>query len=329
VGFANLTGFAAVDTPYLAPDGRDVVVAMVKVSLDLRGNSAVVATRQRPVRLADEVYDPDADHSSIRMPSDLCVGKRGADVVVVGSARSTEPVAEMLVGVAVGDRIVQLRVHGERTYFRGATGRVAIGDAAPFSQKPIVYERSYGGTTADHARVEARNPVGRGVAHDEGELVDTPAPQIEHPARPITDAGVYEPVGFGAIATSWQPRRGHYGTVDDAHMRDRLPLAPLDYDLRFNNCAHPALQLDAPLAAGTQIRVEGMTLGTPIAFALPELSVRATARFDDAAIDVIDAPFDTLLIDADARVAELTCRVVVALGRGKRRLRELRMESRT
>ncbi len=327
MSFANLTDFAAADLPCLAPDGREVVIVVVKASFQLTAEGCVPAGKQAPVRVVDEVYEPEAEQSSVRLPGDLCTEKRGADVVVIGSAVSDKPVTTLLVGVTIGDRLVPLRVHGERTYYRGAGGRVVVGAAAPFTTKPIVYERAYGGTSAEHQVVERRNPVGRGVASDLSELIDQPAPQIEHPAHPITSGGDRPaPVEFGAIAMHWSPRCDHLGTIDGQWERERMPLMPLDFDRRHHNCAHPDLQLPEPLAAGTLIGIEGMTRDGALAFTIPELAISVAGSYDDGTRQLRQPPIDTLVVDTENRLAELTCRAVFPLGRGKRRLRALRVE---
>jgi hypothetical protein len=242
VTFANGSHFAALAVPSTAPDGRDVVIAVVKATFVRRGDRAVLADRQVPVCAADVPYLTEASKSSIRYPSDVCPAKRGTDVIIVGDAVAPAPAPSVDVAVQIREREVLLRVHGERVYCEGLPG-VVIGPAAPFERKAIVYERAYGGATADRELVEDRNPVGRGIAKTAAELVGTPAPQIEDPACPITSAEDRPaPVGLGAVSPHWMPRRGYAGTFDDAWLRSRMPLMPADFDVRHHNVAHPALE---------------------------------------------------------------------------------------
>src|SRR5262249_24531309 len=139
------------------------------------------------VRTGDVAHFPNAEDSSIRYPADLCVEKRGTDVVIVGEAVSPRPTQALDIAVQVQRRKLCLRVHGERVYYRSVVG-VAIGSASPFERKPILWERAYGGTSRDKSAVERRNPVGRGFGRTVSELINTPAPQIENPAHPITAA---------------------------------------------------------------------------------------------------------------------------------------------
>jgi hypothetical protein len=326
MSFANLTDFATLDVPCLAPDGREVVLVVVKATYSVVEGGVVLAEEQGPVRATAEVYDPSAEQSSVRLPCDLVLTKPRADVVVVGSAKSERPVQSMIVGTAVKARVVQLEVWGERTFYRGVAGRMVIGDAAPFVDKPIQYELARGGTSSDYLVVDKRNPVGRGVAGDDDELEGTPAPQIEDPARPITSAGDDSPpVGFGAIAMHWSPRCEAMGTLDEAWERERMPLMPLDFDTGHYCCAHPSLQLNAPLAEGDPVRIEGMTLGGPLAFSLPRWGVTVTGFFDAGDKVEVQPTIDTLVVDADARTFEVTGRAAFALGRGRRRLAAVRV----
>lgn len=327
MSFANTTPFAALPVPTMAPDGRDVVVAIVKATF-LRGTDGRLrlADQQSPVRTMDAVYDPTADASSIRYPSDIAIDKKGADVVVVGEAISRAPVKQMDVAVKAGKQTAIVRVHGERLYHRGISG-VVIGPAAPFERKPIVYERAYGGTAPDASLVERRNPVGRGIARVPAALIDTPAPQIEHPGDPITGVSDHhEPAGFGAIAPHWSPRADYAGTFDAAWKATRMPLMPADFDLRFYNVAHPSLQLPARLRQGDAIAISGMSEDGLFAIEVPAVAARATARFADGRSAAARLEIDTALIEPLEGLVQLTLRHTFPMGRGRTMLREITVD---
>jgi len=328
MSFANATPYAAADIPHVAPDGREVVIAIVKATfVGVGDGSTRIADLQRPIRLGDVVYEPDAEQSSVRYPGDICVEKRGTDLVVVGNAMSAKPVTVMDVAVSARGVTVPLRVHGERVFYRGGFG-IAIGPAAPFVEKPIVYERAWGGTSADRSVVERRNPVGRGVARSVSELIDTPAPQVEHPAHPITGADARPgPVGFGAIPAHWLPRSDFLGTLDASWKRFRMPLMPIDYDVRAANVAHPNLQFDPPLTEGDAIRILGMTPLEVWQAKLPATRIVIEARFDGVGTMRVVPPLDTVLIEPARGILELGFRATFATGRGRRVLREIRVDS--
>ena len=326
MSLVNASPYRALAVPTVAPDGHEVVVAIVKATFTRTAQGrAILADEPAPIRTEDVVYFPDARDSSIRYPSDVCVAKRGADIVVVGDAISPKPVPALDVAVAVGERRVPIRVHGERVFYK-TIGGVGLSPAAPFERKPIVYERAWGGASADLGLIEARNPVGRGVAKDPRELDGMPAPQIEHPAKPITGAGKHEPVGLGAIGPAWSPRREYAGTFDAAWMERRMPLMPLDFDLRHNNAAHPSLQLEAPIAPGTPIAVIGMTLDGLWRTTLPAMPALIQGRFDDGSAVTERPGCDTLLLEPEAGRIEVTVRAAFRVGRARKLLREIRVD---
>ncbi len=325
MSFVNHSPFAALDAPVSAPDGRAMAIAVIKGTFTMSG---ALNEAQAPVLVGDVRWLPDQEEeSSIRWPSDLVLSKRGVDVVVVGSARSHRAVRRRLVVVRVGDRELRLVVHGERMFYRGLGGRVAVGEAGLFTSKPITYERAFGGSAPDGQFRDARNPVGRGFAPEESVLVDTPAPQIELESEPITTAGFDGmPAGLGAIAANWQSRTVYAGTFDEAWQAERMPLMPLDFDERFNNCAHPSLQFENGLAPETPLGIQGMTEDGDLAFALPALDVRVLGLFDDGTRDELRPAVDTVVVDTDGRLVQVSARAAFTVGRGVKRLRAMRVE---
>src|SRR5438874_1464247 len=82
MSFSNATSFAALDVPMPDHEGRPVVVAIVKATFTVLPSGRLVpADKQRPVRINDDLYDPDRPESSIRLPTDVCVAKRKRDLV--------------------------------------------------------------------------------------------------------------------------------------------------------------------------------------------------------------------------------------------------------
>ncbi|CAN97633.1 MULTISPECIES: DUF2169 family type VI secretion system accessory protein [Sorangium] len=323
MSIANQTPFAVQPVPLLDREGNDVLVAIVKATFVVdRSGGARLADDPAPVRVADEPWEPESPRSSLRFPSDLGVAKLGTDVVVTGDAIAPEKVRVLDVAVRVRQRLTPLRVHGQRFFFKGVLG-VGIGPAAPFERVPIVYERAYGGMSEDLSVVDLRNPSGVGAARSAADLVDTQAPQIEHPERPHASASDrHAPVGFGAIMMHWSPRLEHAGTFDERWKATRMPLPPEDQDIRFGNVAHPSLQFEEHLAPGDPVGIVGMSL-EPVVFALPGFPVVASARYDTGERVVVRPPIDTVLIQPEARRVELVARAVFPIGRGRRVLREV------
>lgn len=325
LGFVNATPFTAIAHPVTEASGRKVVVVIVKGTFESR-RGALVRAEPRPVRMNDTPNDDSNPWSSFRYASDLCAQKRGADVMVVGEAISARPVVAMDVAVKVRALTAPLRVHGPRVYY-ASVGQVVVGPAAAVERVPIVYEKAYGGAIAETQRIEERNPSGVGFAARPADLVGRPAPQIEHPANPIRSAADRpDPAGYGPIASHWSPRRERAGTFDDRWKQERFPLMPLDFDLRYNNVANPALWLDEPLRPGDPVGVIGMSTEGIWSFAIPRLPVLFHARFDGAQAVSLQPEIDTLVLEPGEQRLEIVARRVFPVGRGREVLRELRVD---
>jgi hypothetical protein len=170
--------------------------------------------------------------------------------------------------------------------------------------------------------------VGRGFGRSASELVDSPAPQIEDPAHPITSASDRpEPVCFGALGAHWSPRREHAGTFDDVWKRTRMPRMPVDFDMRFHNVAPQALQFDPPLGGGESIAILGMTMDGLWKVELPAVPVNLHGRYHDGRVVTVRPPIDTVLVEPLEDALLLTLRHAFPLGRGKTVLREIRVDA--
>lgn len=325
--FTNATRYAALDVPSLDAFGREIVIAIVKATFKVAADGrALVADEQRPVRAADVPHDPDNPRSSIKYPSDVCDRKHGTDVIVLGDAIARTPVTALDVAVKVREMTAPLRVHGPRFYYRSVSS-VVVGPAARFERERVVYEKTFGGASPDLGIVELRNPSGVGVARRDADLVDMPAPQIEHPSSPHQGPkDRYGPAGFGAIAPHWSPRREHAGTFDDVWKAARMPLLPKDFNVRHNNAAHPSLLLDAPLVAGNQVAILAMSESGYFGFEVPAFPIVVRGRFDDGTMREEHPAIDMLLVEPALGLFEIVARAVFPLGRSRGLLRELTVD---
>lgn len=326
-GLYNATPYAALAPPLRDLAGAHVATAIIKATFTIgRDGRVKLHDEQAPIRPNDIPHDAESPAGSVRYPNDLVPTKIGADVIVVGDAVSPRPVTELDVAVKVRDRTAALHVHGPRVYF-SSLGKIAIGPAAKAERVPIIYEKAYGGATADFQIVERKNPCGVGVARRPADLDGKPAPQIEHPARPITAAGESsEPAGYGAIPPHWSPRAERTGALSEAWRKDRMPLLPLDADPRYFNCAHPSLVFEEGLSPGDEIAILGMSLEGVVRFALPSFPVRIRALFDGKPPSEARPPFDTVLIEPEKGTFEITARASFPIGRGRAILREIRLD---
>jgi len=146
------------------PDGVETLQVVAKGTFSMFPE-VELAPVQVPACLEDQFWGGRGD-SSLRVASDVHLGKPSTDVVLVGQAWSCRgPVSELLVTLAVAERHKAVRVIGDR---RWREGGASFTRPEPFESMPLVYERAFGGVvTDDRGRVlavEERNPVGTGLA---------------------------------------------------------------------------------------------------------------------------------------------------------------------
>lgn len=216
--------------------------------------------------------------SSLVRESELVVAHPGTDVTFNAQAHAPRgrKAGHVDVGVVVGPLRKQLRVYGERIWYRAVGGRGGLEKTppVPFESIPIVWERAFGGTEigADHGSLasEPRNPIGRGFATAAARLADRLLPNVEDVRYSIERWDDRpEPVGLGALPSDWSPRRERGGTYDEAWRRTRMPIWPKDYDPRFHQSAPAGLTSVTPLEGGELVSTIGLCPKGSLAFRLP------------------------------------------------------------
>ncbi len=300
----------------LLPDraGIDTLYVIVKATVTIRP-TLTLADEQVPPAMADEYYgDPTA--SSLRIVSDLHIGKPGTDVVLIGSAWAPdgEPVARMQVTMNVADRQKTVLVSGNRMWMDGSP-------TAPqrFESMPLVWERAFGGLHRQGEKVlaEERNPVGCGFAggRSAGDVQGQPVPNLEDPAAPLKQFGqTAPPACFAPTAPAWLPRRSFAGTYDAAWQRGRAPYLPDDFDPRYLQCAPADFAFDRYLQAGERVEVHGVMPDGPISFSIPDarLNIAVTVA---GATEEPPVNLETLSIEPDANRVCFTWRAAVPCDR--------------
>jgi hypothetical protein len=297
-------------------DGVDTLFTVMKGTFTL-AEQPVIADEQVAVNLAD-AHHGEPGVSSIRVPSDICLGKLGTDVLLSGSAWAPDgrPTWQMDVSLRVGPVSKTVRVFADRAWDAGPAG-VAMTWLAPFERMPLVWERAFGGReeTAAGPRAEPRNPVGQGFRSSESPrpLGGLRLPNLEDPTALISSwKNAPPPACFAPVAPNWQPRLSYAGTYDDAWKARRAPYLPTDFDPRFFQIAPPQLVANGFLQGGEPAEVRGATPGGWLRFNLP--TVRPRVVYSRAA-ESQERPvtLDTVIVEPDAgRVvmlwrASMTC----------------------
>jgi hypothetical protein len=335
----NLTPFEVRCVPMDDRHGRAVVVAIAKITYDIgRGGSVRLSNSPSPIRFGDEPFDDDASldgaasgpkprgsedpFGSVKYPSDWVDDKPGTDVIVVGTAIPPrgQRVTEMDVSVRVGTLFKAVRVRGPSVYQSSVFGALAPGAAGELSPTPIRYELAFGGIDdgdPDAIVMEPRNPAGTGFAELRHKRVGAAAHRLVLPPS-LAEPG-REPAGFGVIGAHWSPRIELAGTRDDAWRRTRAPIPPADFDPLHNAVAHPDLHAWAPLRPDAPIELVGLTEEQVLRFRLPDIEARFESQLDDT-LREHPTHLDTMILDAEARRAELVFRVAIPLPRKAQRL---------
>ena len=305
----NRSRYAAERALVLDGSGAELLAVLLKATFAWTPRSGLVpAEAQRPVRLADETLG-EPGRSSVTRASDLCPGKPGCDLVLLGRAGRSRPAPQADVLFRVGGIGREVRVFGERRW----TGSAAVPEAAPFEAVPLTWENAFGGRDVDVPEGEAyeedlRNPVGTGFRARKSKrpVAGDILPGIEDPRALVTSPfDRPAPAGFGFIASHWEPRRSFAGTYGAAWQRERAPLAPDDLDPRFHQRGAPGLVAPGPPPAGTPVVVSGVLPHGEIRFELPRVVPAGQVYYRTRKVD-LSFTLQTLLVDADAAVLELT-----------------------
>jgi hypothetical protein len=311
----NQTPFAAFFSMLPDRDGIDTLFVVVKATVNLRPKLSLAPT-QTPPSLVDEYYEA-PDNSSVKLCSDMHIGKPGTDVLLAGCARAPQgnPVEAVMVSMSVAERQKQILVLGDRVWQND--GRPS--SPQPFTAMPLVWERAFGGMHTHDERIyaEERNPIGVGFRGKRAteDMVGQPVPNLEDPADPLGSWNdTPSPACFAPIAPAWLPRRAFAGTYDEAWQKKRAPYLPVDFDTRFFNCAIEEMCFDRFLQGGEQVHVAGVTEDGPINFIVP--SVRPTVAVTIAGnTSEPAANLETLAFEPDENRASLTWRAAVPCDR--------------
>ncbi len=304
----NQTPFQALMAVLPNRDAIDTLYVILKATLTLRPRLALAAV-QIPATLADEYYgDPTA--SSLKQVSEVHIGKRGTDVLLVGRAWAPggQAAPEVWVRVSVAERQKTIRVFGDRTWTRDGTPSAP----EPFEAMPLVWERAFGGVhqLPDRMLAEERNPVGVGFAGRRGaeELLGRPVPNLEDPTARLERLGQNPaPACFAPTAPHWLPRRSFAGTYDDKWQRKRAPYLPLDFDARFFQCACAEMTFDRFLQGTEPVEVRGVTPDAPISLTLPVANLEVEVKVAGAEEHPV-ANLETVLVEPDENRMCLTWR---------------------
>lgn len=314
--------------------GTNYLLAVLKATYSIpEFQLGVPAVSESPVPLLDaDSFWGEPGLSAPKFESDWAFRKQQCDVVLHANAHAPEgeAVTELEVGFSVGQLSKRARVVGPRRWQSSSQNSpLRLTAPEPFTEMPLSYEQSFGGTWYDPEREAyeffARNPVGCGFAKTfRWRLDGQPAPTIEPIGEPIKHPdGNYRPYGFGPLGRNWSPRAELAGTYDDAWQAERFPLLPADFDERYHQCVAPDQQTEF-LHGGESVVLENLHPTRPlIKFNLPNrLSMPMLVITDQQTQRELIPVADTLIIDVPNETFSIVWRGQLPL---KRSLREIKM----
>lgn len=308
--------------PGNAPDGTPILSLVVKATFDIVPGQELVPTRGGPLPL----YEIDGDAES-----DLVAYKPLTDVLLLGPCHAPrgKMAMHMDVGIAIADRVVGVRVFGDRKVDI-SRGTLRFSDPTPFASMPTGYDRAYGGVDllSDPARPFQfpSNPGGVGyrVLPNQDSLHGLALPNLENLADLLTperfvagspDKWISQPspAYFGCVPRASFPRASLAGlppehALDASLARKKqvsqgqdLTHAPdvRRMDPAFHNCAPQALRFPY-LAGNEKIQLKHFDPDFPLLeFDLPGLS-------PEGWLDVGEGPsnFEMVLHTVEIRPSE-------------------------
>jgi hypothetical protein len=320
----NATKMSAGYAMGMRPDGRELLVVVVKATFDLPKDG-------EPPRLAEEQCPPiEADtftgEPGLSAPiydSDYAPLKPRCDVILLGSAYAPEgrPAARVRVSLRVGPLFKQFDVVGKRVW-QGDLFGVRATEPEPFQVMPISYDSAFGGVdnlNPDASRHEAFFPnlVGKGFYPQSGpEQIDgRPLPNTEEPGNPVNEPkGRYAPMAFGPLGRGWQPRVTYAGTYDQNWIDNIFPFLPADFDDRYYQCSPLDQQMDH-VHREEEVVLGNLTPDGRTTFRLPALEVPVTFYYKNYEQKETDAVCDTVIIEPDLDRFTMLCRTSIPLRR--------------
>lgn len=301
---SNRTPLPALVQPCLDAQGRPRQLLLAKATWRLTTGHLAAAGQQQPIALQPQLVrlgDLDLDE-----PQRLALAERAGEEIVWIDHDLAPPKPRF--DLLLAGYVTAPPQHVESCI----TATLSI-DGHTHALRACVPRRRQRGPRSEEVLLLApqvqRVPVSHAVAAGPTSLLgmalqDSPGqarllPWLLHAeADPRTDDGSGVPVGWGP----WPPGAGHRsrlaGDFDPTWQRERMPALPDDFDPRFHNIAHPDLQLPAPPAPGTPIRLVHLAAKPVLDLRMPGLDLRAQAA-RAGGWETVPLQPDTLLIEPD------------------------------
>jgi hypothetical protein len=233
------------------------------------------------------------------------------EIIIAANIREPhgQPVAHIDASVTVGEQIRMIRAHAPR-YWHGS--HIAQAGAGVRSV-PMCHSFAH---WPDSVLAQLTAP----------DLPNLPAfvrqnatwpdwlPWLEDPQQPILSREQgWHPWSFNAWPETAPHRLPFAGTFDEAWQQQRSPNLPHDFDARFYNIGHPALQMAQAPRAGCPIRLNNIGPQPTQTLHYPALNLQADYSGMDGVQQHTALQADTLLIEPEHNRFSLIWRAHVPL----------------
>ncbi|MDJ0840172.1 MAG: DUF2169 domain-containing protein [Acidobacteriota bacterium] len=314
----NETGLEAGYTVGMQPDGRELLVVVVKGTYTIPGDGGrpQLADEQVPLMEGD-VFAGEPGYSSALYESDYAPHKPRCDVLLNGTAYApqADPVTRLTVSLQVGSLSKSFDVVGNRTWRQNQDMT-----PEPFTAIPISYDNAFGGVDRSDEDPEKHgafmaNPVGVGFhTTQKAELiVGKPLPNTEESGNHIQDPhGSYRPMAFGPVGRSWPPRSQYAGTYDDDWLENVFPFLPADFDTAYYQSAPTDQQVDY-LQGGENVVLRNLTPQGRLSFQIPKVIVPVAFSLKNGEMHHAQGAADTLVLEPDRHRFMITWRANLPL----------------
>lgn len=280
---------------------------------DCEGNEVWVLTYKRVWNYVNETWvegehvehrdSPDyvdgSENSPFKADHDFPVFKSNTDVIVFGKARTKakKPAKKHLCQLQIDNHINKsVVVFGDRDWVLHG-GSILVTSPKPFVEKDIDYRYSAGG--------EKKNRYGCGIAKHSSSLLKNPVPSVFYAEQDWnTSLSNIRVAGFGCEPPHFDSRRTYAGTFDESWQKERKPLLPKDFDVRFYQTAPKDQQCAGFLAGGEKVLLSGFHHEGNLSFEIPDEQYVAIAEFSQ--VQTKNMNMYTLFIDTEMNRVEIS-----------------------
>jgi hypothetical protein len=304
----NATGMQAAYNMGLNPDGRELLVVVVKGTFSIPSRPSEeprLLPDQAPI-VASDIFTGKPGFSAPLYESDYAPLKPRCDVLLNGSAYAPGgvPTERVVVGLRVGPIAKSFTVLGNRTWKYGLVSLTST-RPEPFVKMPISYDNAFGGIDDLNAdpkkhRTYLQNHAGIGYYESTGPGIDNKRmPNTEESTEPIRRPnGKYRPMAFGSIGRAWQPRPTYAGTYDKKWLDNVFPFLPADFQDDYYQAAPIDQQMPHP-HGGELVELVNLAPSGRVVFPIPTLEVPIEFSHRKDGRKTIPGTIDAVLVEPD------------------------------